>query len=94
MVYSTKKFDRKKREGNAPPPPQGGSGIPREGAVPLHLQEEILGIGLRYDFHEQASLKVQIDHVRGMEDDPQLLLSDNQDNRKATVLTFTIDMVF
>ena len=94
MIYSYKKFEEKPRGERPPgalPPPPGSVSPP----VPVQNRyEEIVGIGVRYDFHEQAALKVQLDHVNGMESQAQLLISDDQNNRKATVLTISVDMVF
>ncbi|RLA70739.1 MAG: hypothetical protein DRG09_02380 [Epsilonproteobacteria bacterium] len=94
MTYSYKKFEEKPRGERPPgarPPPPGF--VPPPGPA-LNRYEEIVGIGVRYDFHEQAALKIQLDHVDGMESQPQLLISDDQNDRKATVLTITVDMVF
>ena len=94
MAYSYKKFEEKPRGERPPsarPPPPGFIPPP---APTLNRYEEIIGIGVRYDFHEQAALKIQLDHVDGMESQAQLLISDDQNDRKATVLTITVDMVF
>lgn len=94
VTYSYKKFEEKPRgvrPAGAPPPPPGF--VPPAGPA-LNRYEEIVGIGVRYDFTENAALKVQLDHVKGMESQAQLLISDEQNDRKATVLTISVDMVF
>lgn len=89
IVYSSKKFERKKQtHPPAPHPP-----APPRSQI-LTLDETIIGIGLRYDFHENSALKVQLDHVKGMKEENQLLITDDGYKNEATVLTITVDMVF
>lgn len=92
-IYSYKRFESKPRTTPAGAPPSPPGVTPPPGPV-QNRYEEIVGIGIRYDFSEQAALKVQLDRVNGMEGQAQLLKSDDQNDRKATVLTFSVDMVF
>lgn len=88
-LYSSKTFDHKEVDTPTPPP-----GAPPPPPVPGYVSEHIFSIGLRYDFMDQADLKVQIDRALGMQYNPQLLISDDSEDRKATVFTLAVDMVF
>lgn len=88
-LYSVKAFDHKSvdypelPQGAPPPPPH-----------PTYVSENIFSLGVRYDFIDQADLKIQVDRALGMKYVPQLLISDDPNQREATVLTIAVDMVF
>ncbi|RLA69015.1 MAG: hypothetical protein DRG24_09195 [Epsilonproteobacteria bacterium] len=89
LLYSFKEFEHKEVTAPSPPP-----GAPLPPPSPGDVAENIYSIGLRYDFMDQADLKLQIDQIDGMKSNPQLLFSDDQNDRKATAFTLAVDMVF
>jgi len=93
-IYSYKRFEIKQTGERPVASPTPTDGLPPRPQRVDNRYEEIMGMGVRYDFSDQAALKVQLDHVKGMENQPQLLISEDQNKRKATVLTISVDMVF
>jgi hypothetical protein len=89
LLYATKAFDHKTTDRPAPPP-----GAPPPPPFPGYVAENTFSLGVRYDFAEQADVKLQVDRIYGMQYVPQLLISDNQNDRTATVITAVVDLVF
>lgn len=88
-LYASKTFDHKPADRSDPPP-----GAPPLRSEPGYVAEHTFSLGLRYDFMDNADIKFQADRILGMEYLPQLLISDDSDDREATVFTLAVDMVF
>ena len=89
LLYSSKEFQHKTVDSLRLPP-----GAPPLLESPGDVSEDIYSIGIRYDFMEQADIKLQIDRIHGMRTNPQLLFSDDEDDRETTAFTIAVDMVF
>lgn len=89
LLYSDKSFDHKKVVQPTPPP-----GAPAPRPQPTYVSEQTFSAGVRYDVADFADIKFQLDHILGMKYNSQLLLSDNINDRRGTVLTLVLDVVF
>lgn len=89
LLYSDKSFDHKPSTRQTPQ-----AGMPPLRPQPTYVSEQTFSAGIRYDFADYADVKFQVDRVLGMKYLSELLKSDNIDDREATVLTLTVDVVF